>query len=111
MKDIYSVDIKVCCSNCENHKISTDGDGKTQITCDTNGKIANSNNGKCRYFIPISTNAYFRPIIVPNSIKIRGTAKWKERERANICSRCGGWGLDSFKYCPHCGSEIRSDDK
>ena len=35
--------------------------------------------------------------------------KWKDCKKSQVCSKCGGWGLDSFDYCPHCGVEMIKD--
>lgn len=32
--------------------------------------------------------------------------KWKDGEKSQVCTICGGWGLDSFAYCPHCGARM-----
>lgn len=37
--------------------------------------------------------------------------RWKDGEKSQVCTICGGWGLDSFDYCPHCGARMDGDAK
>lgn len=42
----------------------------------------------------------------------RKVARWIEDGYMNlptVCSRCGGEGDRSWKYCPHCGSRIEGE--
>lgn len=35
--------------------------------------------------------------------------RWKDGEKSQVCTICGGWGLDSFAHCPHCGAKMIKD--
>lgn len=35
---------------------------------------------------------------------------WIENDRAWVCSKCKGWGLQSFAFCPHCGKKMVSNE-
>lgn len=37
--------------------------------------------------------------------------RWKDGDSSQICTICGGWGLDSFDYCPHCGARMDLGDE
>lgn len=37
--------------------------------------------------------------------------RWKDGDSSQICTICGGWGLDSFDYCPHCGARMVLGDE
>lgn len=36
---------------------------------------------------------------------------WVETDRAWECSKCKGWGLPSFAFCPHCGKEMEEENE
>ena len=45
----------------------------------------------------------------------RVVAKWKEYPCVAECTNCRHWislkDMQWYKFCPHCGSEIKKDDK
>ena len=47
---------------------------------------------------------------IVDKIQIANTINWDASVNFWSCSKCKGWGLPSFKFCPHCGCEVNNKE-